>query len=500
LITAKDAIRSRVLEVVRDNPRISGANVARQIAGEYPQFTWNTVRKEALAIIRELASSAPAPSGPAPDDEADGLEAPAYNDAGAPDTRDSFESTEAGYRFDLKGERVFELESQVVWDLVWWYTHQGDGLNARRCCTLAQERHDVYLTEHYARRIYRVLGVRKTSPPFTPTQLAKYTPEELNKRALARRQGAVEVVMRADAARQWRKLYETERRRKQGIEDAARLIAETHAELGRSTPITQPERCTDRVIAVCAAYDVHIGKLAGSHGTEDAVRDFIEAGQQLAARLLASDQQPERVLVVFGGDYFHFDKIESGKARSGFTTRGTPQDTDCTPREMLDAGARAARAYIDIMRRVAPVDVRIIRGNHDEMLTHVLELALRLAYEGCDDVSVTGTSETRQYVRHGSTLLGLEHGDGVKPSAVLGVMHADMRAETGRCEHLIWMHGHLHHQHMREVDGVLLVQVPSLAPADYWHKLKGYNTSSPAHAAYLIDHRDGLIGSMIARP
>jgi hypothetical protein len=57
--------------------------------------------------------------------------------------------------------------------------------------------------------------------------------------------------------------------------------------------------------------------------------------------------------------------------------------------------------------------------------------------------------------------------------------------------------GHLHHVHEHD-QGVLILQQPSIAGPDQWHRKKGYVTSQAGMRAYAIDQRLGLVATYSA--
>lgn len=248
---------------------------------------------------------------------------------------------------------------------------------------------------------------------------------------------------------------------------------------------------------MAAAYDVHIGKLAAGHGLEASVETFLRAGEQLATQL-GRMGGAGKVVVVFGGDYFHVDRADPSKARGGYTTRGTPQDMACTPAEMIRAGLRAAVRYVEVLASVAPVEVVVIPGNHDETLTGALSAGLELVFAHQPRVTLEWADASRRYFRHGKALVMAEHGEGPKDRD-LGIVMAHEQPEWwAACSHRYVLTGHFHHTHEREYGGVHLLQAPSLAVADRWHYKKGYVTTRPAHRAYLLDAEHGLIASLSA--
>lgn len=485
----KDRVRAWMREHGARAEGLDAGEVADMILADHPDAGRRATTKRNVLFVR-----AEIEQGLLPEIE----ETPGHEgtqDAGDPEG-ERFEVSATTYTFHVERHSL-TLPHDEVEDIVWWYTNMGGKLSARRTCEALLERHGRHLTEDWLRKVLRMLGVRKTSAPFAPHTLAKYDEVELKKIRLTRQQAEAGIALRRDESRHWRKLWEGAQREMARQDRVVDLLAEAVSVLEPRprAPLQLAE--TDR-IALAAAYDVHIGKLASGHGLEQSVATFVEAGEQLA-RTLAQMGAPRKIVAVFGGDYFHADAAEPHKASGGRTTRGTPQDMDCSPAEMLRAGIRAAVRYVEDLSSVAPVEVIVIPGNHDEVLTGALSSALELVFTHYPRVTVDWQDASRRYVRHGACLIGLEHGDGPKPRDLGMIMAHERPQDWGATRWRYFVTGHLHHTHERELGGVHLLQAPSLAVADRWHHKQGYVTCRPAHRAYLFDGLHGLVASLTAQ-
>lgn len=256
-----------------------------------------------------------------------------------------------------------------------------------------------------------------------------------------------------------------------------------------------PVAPTPYALVVCPT-DFHWGKygwedeVGETYNFDEARKRLMEKTESLVSRLPCA---PDKIYVGAGSDWFHVDNDY------GATTKGTPQDMCATPAQILITGCKLAREHIDLMRQIAPVEVVMMPGNHDRHSTIALMMYLSAAYEDIEDVTITISSMNRRYLTYGSTLLGFTHGDGLKRSISLaGLMANEAKKEWGETEHRVWFHGHLHHQRLTEKDGCLIVQMPSLAGHDRYHARSGYTTSTAGLAAYLIDEKEGYIGSLFA--
>lgn len=263
----------------------------------------------------------------------------------------------------------------------------------------------------------------------------------------------------------------------------------------KSVPKLSLKKAKNPYALVVCPTDFHWGKygwvdeVGESYNFEEARKRLMEKTETLVSRI---STKPEKIFVGAGSDWFHVDND------AGLTTRGTPQDMCATPAEILITGCKLAREHIDMLRQVAPVEIVMMAGNHDRHSSLALMMYLSAAYENVKDVEIVITPNNRRYIEYGNTILGFTHGDGLGKTALGPLMAVEAREMWGNTEHKIWFHGHLHHQRMHEKDGCLIIQMPSLAGHDRYHARSGYTTSKAGLAAYLIDDKEGYIGSLFA--
>lgn len=254
----------------------------------------------------------------------------------------------------------------------------------------------------------------------------------------------------------------------------------------RVPPQPAPEHSNDDLLVVLPAGDPHVGLLSWH---EDAGENFdmeIAERNLVAAfdRLISLAPAAAQALLIFIGDNTHAD----GQANT--TTKGTRVDVDGRTVKMMRTTIRACRRAIDLsLARFGRSHVIVERGNHDELLSAMLALALSLAYENEPRVTVDVSPEVFHWFRFGSVLIGTHHGDRVKPADLLGVMAVDRQADWGETKQRRFYCGHLHHLQTKEVPGLIVETLPTLSAADAWHRSMGYRSQ---RAMYMdVFHRDG---------
>ena len=276
---------------------------------------------------------------------------------------------------------------------------------------------------------------------------------------------------------------------RQEDDDRGLWLAELRAigdEIERIPPTPAPEHSNDDLLVVLPAGDPHVGLLSWH---EDAGENFdLEIAERnlVAAfdRLISLAPAAATALLIFIGDNTHSD----GQANT--TTRGTRVDVDGRTVKMMRTTIRACRRAIDLsLAKFGRSHVIIERGNHDELLSAMLALALSLAYENEPRVYIDVSPEVFHWFRFGSVLIGTHHGDRVKPADLLGVMAVDRQHDWAETKQRRFYCGHLHHLQTKEVPGLIVETLPTLAAADAWHRSMGYRSQ---RAMYMdVFHRDG---------
>ncbi len=360
------------------------------------------------------------------------------------------------------------------------------GMSTAQVCN----KHDI--AESHFKQYKRIHKIVRGVVPFTDEQLMEVDDHTglIDDIIASRRHGLIAELARkehtnlAKDAEKWRSLSQ---------DYLANMTSLTKA--AKSVPKIKLSKAKNPYALVVCPTDFHWGKygwadeVGESYNFDEARKRLMEKTETLVSRI---STKPEKIYVGAGSDWFHVDND------AGLTTRGTPQDMCATPAEILITGCKLAREHIDLLRQVAPVEIVMMAGNHDRHSSLALMMYLSAAYEGVNDVDITITANNRRYIEYGNTVLGFTHGDGLGKTALGPLMAVEARELWGANEHKVWFHGHLHHQRMHEKDGCLIIQMPSLAGHDRYHARSGYTTSKAGLAAYLIDYKEGYIGSLFA--
>lgn len=139
---------------------------------------------------------------------------------------------------------------------------------------------------------------------------------------------------------------------------------------------------------------------------------------------------------------------------------------------------RCARAWQYVIERALEkhktVHVWFLRGNHDEDAAEAIKVILALYFERDPRVVIDLSPAVFRYLRFGKNLFGAHHGDKVKMADLPLLMAVDRPEDWGQTVYRYITTGHIHHDVVKEVQGVRVESLRTLAPKDPYHNFKGY--------------------------
>lgn len=338
----------------------------------------------------------------------------------------------------------------------------------------------------------RIHGITHDREPFTPEEIMTRSEDDLAQEALQIRRAAIYRRIESDRwkeikkdAAQWRNFDDTIFR------EFLSLLSETKAAVPPKLDLKPAKR---PYAAVVGLSDFHWGKYS------DAGENWEQFDREIAAKRLfactddvlsrmAQFGTPEKLYVPVGSDFFQMD------TQQGTTTRGTVQDMDGTPAEILVSGCEFMVSWVNRLRQICPVELVLMSGNHDRHSGLALLLYLDAYYRTSIDVTVNRVRTPRVYTRYGENLIGFVHGDKVGKTKDLAGLMAREAKEDWSASHRTIYTGHLHYE-KTETDtsyGVTRRQLPSLSGPDRWHAASGYVGAPKSLPLYLHDKEKGLV-------
>lgn len=227
-------------------------------------------------------------------------------------------------------------------------------------------------------------------------------------------------------------------------------------------------------------FDHHFGQLSWGDETGGSHYD-IKIAERLALDAVSSvlsdaaHYNIERILLPVGNDFFNVNGMLNT------TVAGTPQSEDDRWKKTFTNGRRLWVKIIEMCMQVAPVDVLIIPGNHDEERVYYLGETLYAWFNNCEDVSVDNGPHNRKIYEWGKCAIGFTHGDKEVKGTLVNIMSTTWPMIWARTKYREWHKGHLHaakahaFQILDEFHGVREWVLPSLVALDDWHAGKGYS-------------------------
>lgn len=242
--------------------------------------------------------------------------------------------------------------------------------------------------------------------------------------------------------------------------------------------------------------DLHFGKLtwAEESGENYDIKIASELVRAAVASLIgyACHHKIERVLLPLGNDFFNVDN------KDNTTTHGTPQQEDTRYQKTFRMGRQLAIEIIEGLAQIAPVDVLIIPGNHDETRMFFLGDLLEVKYFKDKNVTVNNSAQKRKYYTFGNNLLGLTHGYHEKYEKLSFIMATEQPDLWAKTQHREWHLGDKHHRKdllygAEDINGITIRLLRSLSATDAWHFDKGFVGSPRGAEAFLWHPQDGLV-------
>lgn len=255
----------------------------------------------------------------------------------------------------------------------------------------------------------------------------------------------------------------------------------------RSTPAASPATVATDLLAVYLFGDPHFGlRATAAESGEDF--DLAEADRLTRIgidRLADATPDAAEALLIVIGDNTHAN--DSGHL--------TPQNRN--PLDM-DAGGHnrsvlvSAKAWAYACRRLlekhATVRLWFMPGNHDPDAAFALALCLSMYFETEPRLTVDLSPALYRYLRFGKVLIGAHHGHRAKQGDLPLLMAVDNPEDWGASSVRYIYMGHVHHDSVKEVQGVRVESIRSLAAKDAWHAAQGYRSMRDTRS--IVHHRE----------
>jgi hypothetical protein len=182
----------------------------------------------------------------------------------------------------------------------------------------------------------------------------------------------------------------------------------------------------------------------------------------------------ETIELPIGNDFFNTDNPFNA------TFAGTPQAESDRWKRTFFSAENLYILQIDKLSKIAPVNIKIVPGNHDRTRAFFLGEFLRAWYRNDENVTVDNNAMEIKFTEWGQNMLMYVHGDGLHAKALPMLMVQENPEMFGRTKYHEIHKGHWHagedksYRLTKESNGIKEIVIPSLVPLDDYHKGKGY--------------------------
>jgi hypothetical protein len=280
----------------------------------------------------------------------------------------------------------------------------------------------------------------------------------------------------------------------------AELLEEAKGFSPKYPKITYP-KLDEGVMYEISMPDIHLGLLAWAEesGTDSDLKLTEALVNKVTNQLIAhvKHMPVSRILFPIGNDYFNVnDKKEE-------TIHGTRQQEDTRWQKTFRRGHQLMVQQIDKLQTIAPVDVPVIPGNHDEERAFYMGEVLSARYRNCPNVTVDNRAVKRKYYAYGVNLIGLTHGYYEKPANLCNLMPLEVPQLWAASKYREFHLGDKHHKKdiltfTEEFTGVTVRITRALSAASTWAFDKGFLGALRAGEGFVWHPTKGLIAQYTA--
>ena len=273
-------------------------------------------------------------------------------------------------------------------------------------------------------------------------------------------------------------------------DDIIDLYKNAFDDVKKCDPILAPDVVNKDLLTVYPIMDAHYGMMAWGEETADQDYDTNIATQDMRhafAKVCALTPNSAHAVLLVGGDFFHADdsKAETPKSKNKL-------DVDGRQWRIISSGIAILANIIDTLRsKHQSVQIRVLRGNHDEHSHLILTFSLAERYR--DDVRVDVEKNPHDlYMRQwGKCLISAHHGDKAKPDR-LTMYLSDVCPYWSETRHRYMMTGHIHHDAAKDIGPLRWESLRAFCPPDAYAAGMGY-ASRRALQAMTFHMIDGLV-------
>ena len=273
-------------------------------------------------------------------------------------------------------------------------------------------------------------------------------------------------------------------------DDLLERIRDAFDGIATVAPVAAPETIMADLLTVYPLMDVHMGMYAWgaeTGGTDYDVNITSADMRHAFAKIAAITPASAEAVLIVGGDFFHSDDTKAETPQSKHRL-----DVDGRFYKVVDAGVSILRLTIDaLLQKHARVEVRILRGNHDEHSHVILTFALAAHYATEPRASVIKDPRDLYQRQWGRCAIFAHHGDKAKPQP-LALYLSDACPFWSATRHRHFFSGHTHQDQAKDLGPLRWESLRAFCPPDAYAASMGYG-GRRALQSVTFHKTDGLI-------
>lgn len=214
--------------------------------------------------------------------------------------------------------------------------------------------------------------------------------------------------------------------------------------------------------------ELHLGKMAWNGDTgQDYDKNIAQERFYKILEEIVNQQEQEKCgkcLLCIGNDFFNSDTVNAT------TTKGTPQTNDLRWKKMFLMGLQMYKDMILTLRsKFNEIEIRLVSGNHDEMASFYLYMALSQYFSEDNVISFSDNYKQVQCCVFGKNLIAFCHGD-ANLKRLMKSIPIEFYREWGTTVFRELHLGHLHKEVVVDDEsGMITRRIGSPTGTDQWH-------------------------------
>ena len=263
-------------------------------------------------------------------------------------------------------------------------------------------------------------------------------------------------------------------------EAVRQIIAGLISNIPPTKAMKPPAKTSHDLLTLYPVGDHHFGCLAHGEETTGHSKDDNDLGiQENVLRnameyLVKTSPNSDEACVMILGDFMHFDSLNpvtSSMSSSHIL------DSDSRYHKVVRAALRGVRHLIKCaLQKHRSVRLIVETGNHDEAGSVWLAECFYMFYGDDPRITVDNSPRNFHILEFGKNLLGCHHGQGVKMPALPLLFATDYPEIWGRTTNRVIHTGHVHHDQIKEYNGVTVESHGVLGPIDSYAAHHGYRS------------------------